>query len=56
MSLVVLHLGRVLEATSQGNFPPALASKESSRREPHFLSFAEDQPLSALLAYQYHTP
>lgn len=30
-SLVVLHSGRFLKATSQGNLPPALAFKESSR-------------------------
>jgi hypothetical protein len=56
LRLVVLRPFGFLQATSQGDILPALAFEEGSRREPHFLRFAEDQPLSALLTHQYHAP
>jgi hypothetical protein len=56
LSLVVLRWYGCLQAAGQGDGIPALAFEARSCREPHFLRFAEDQPLSALLAYQYHAP
>jgi hypothetical protein len=50
LSFVVLDV--VFYAAGQGHVLPALTFQARSRREPHFLRFAEEQLLSALLAYQ----
>src|SRR5919107_2721615 len=43
-----------LQAAGQGNVVPTLALEEGSRGEPHLVRIAEDQPLAALLAFEYH--
>ena len=53
-SLVVFRSFGFLQPAGQGNALPAPALEDRTRREPHLLRPAEDQPLAALLAPQYH--